>query len=115
MKYAHETPPGKPHFRYVGFTDGGIEIYFLQKGFNVKFNPQFGSDKPDPDGYDVLFTKFDEVREYSKQSNPDYETSTGDKLTILQSAILERLACPITKGMRIAYEDMLELIGEVQS
>jgi hypothetical protein len=115
MKYAHETPKGKPHFRYTGMVRDGVELYFLQKGFNITFKNQFGSDKPDKDGYDILFSEFDECREYSKQQNPDYETSIDDKLTLLQSAIQERLDCPITRGMRIAYEDVIELIEEVRS
>jgi hypothetical protein len=112
--YHHVTPKGKPHFRYVGRYEGEVELMFLQKGFNVKFRNRFGDNKPDPEGTQVLFEDFDRLREESKQINPDYETSTDDKLTILQSAVLERLASPVTKGMRIAYWDVISLIEEVR-
>lgn len=111
MKHAHETPKGKPHFRYVGMVRSDVELFFLQKGFNIKFKNQFGSDIPDTDGYDILFTEFDEMREYSKQQNPDYETSMGDKLTKLVSRINDHRSCPISRGMRIAYDDVLDMIG----
>lgn len=112
MKHAHETPPGKPHFRYTGMIRRDVELFFLQKGFNVSFKNQFGSDTPDPDGYDILYEEFDEGREYSKQQNPEYETSIDDKLRKLKSEIVERRSCPISRGMKIAYDDVLDLIED---
>lgn len=95
----HITPPGKPHFRYIGMNRSDVEILF---------------DKPNPEGYPILFSEFDELREESKQLNPDYETSIDDKLKILQNKIRERLDCQISRGMRTAYEDTLDLIKELR-
>jgi hypothetical protein len=109
-----KTPEGKPHFRYVGKQMDDTEIYFLLDGFNIKFRNSFGSDHPDPEGTNILYEDFDRVREESKQINPEYGISEHDKLVLLEGQVKERLDCPISRAMRIAYEDVLELIEAVK-
>lgn len=110
-----KTPEGKPHFRYVGKQIDSVELFFLWDGFNVKFNRSFGSGYPDPEGTNILFEDFDRIREESKQINPDYGISEHDKLILLTEQVKDRLDCPISRGMRIAYEDVLDLIDTLVS
>ena len=100
----------KPYFRCTGKRISEVTIMFSQNGFNVKFDNAFGSDKPNPEGYNVLFSDFDRVREYSKEINPEYLISEHRHLVILKDLIKDRLNCPISRGMREAYEDILNEI-----
>jgi hypothetical protein len=104
----------KEHFRVIGMHRDTVDLTFLQNGFKVCFLPQFGSDEPDPDGTTILFSEFDDMREESKEINPEYEISEYDKLEILKALLCERLSCPISRGMRIAYSDVLEVLQELR-
>jgi hypothetical protein len=102
----------KPYFRNIGFQRDTVSIMFRQNGFNVQFEPQFGDDKPNPEGVNILYSDFDGVRQESKEANPDYEISEHRSLIRLYDKIKERLSCAISRGMRLAYDDVLDEIKE---
>jgi len=102
----------KPHFRYLGFCRDTVSVMFKRTGFNVQFEPQFGGDAPNPDGVDILYVDFDRIRQESKEANPDYEISEHRSLIRLRDKIKERCSCAISKGMRLAYEDIIDELEE---
>lgn len=102
-------------FHIVGMRRETTEIMFHQRCFNVKFHPQFGGDLPNPNGDSIPISDFFDMLEYSNQQNPGYIPSEYCQLALLENKIKERCSCPITRGMRIAYEDILEEISKCKN